>query len=453
MSGRDRGSQKLSRTPGRFTHALEPPATYDELLARGYYQQDPSELAPPPSTPIGRERSRRPIGPSRPLHLTPQIVRLSDVTPEDIEWLWAGRIPFGKVTLLDGDPGTGKSTLCVDLAARLSTGRPMPDGTGGGQPADVLILSGEDGLADTVLPRLVAAGADTARVHAFEGMPVTGEDGQVVTFRPAVLPGDVSHIEAVIEEHGVRLVIVDVLLAFLSERVNSHRDQDVRGALVHVKAMAERTGAAVVALRHLNKAVGGSAMYRGGGSIGINGAARSVLVVGSDPGDPTGRRKVLASTKSNLGAPPDAWAYRLTSDGPLSVARVEWLGPTALRADDLVAPPPSHEEHSAATEASSFVIDYLQDGPRKATELLAAAKDAGHSERTVQRARRELGIVPRREGFGPGATSWWDPPANPCLPTAPIDAKAGTLATMQSDGRHDAPSTKDAALPGAEVDA
>jgi RecA-family ATPase len=254
------------------------------------------------------------------------VVCLADVRPERVEWLWASRIPLGKVTVLDGDPGLGKSTITLDLGARVSTGRPMPGETAALPPAGVVLLSAEDGLADTIRPRLDAAGADVSRIVALTA--VSGEDGD----RLPTLPQDLDRLEDTIQEHDAALVVVDVLMAYLSGDVNAHRDQDVRSVLARLAAMADRTRAAVIVLRHLNKATGGPAIYRGGGSIGISGAARSALVVGRDPDDES--RLVLAVVKSNLAATAPSLAYRIVDRS--GVAAIDWEGASDLTASQLL---------------------------------------------------------------------------------------------------------------------
>ena len=200
-------------------------------------------------------------------------VRLSDVKRELVRWLWQGRIPLGKITIIQGDPGLGKSTISLDLGARVSRGLPMPDGTFGIGPAGVLILSAEDGLSDTVRPRLEAAGADLDRVRAQTW--VARPD------KPPVIPSDLDAIAASIRKYDVALTIIDPMMAFLGADVGSNNNQDIRRALAPVKAMAEELGVAVVFVHHLNKG-SGPAIYRGGGSIGISAAARCVLVVGKN---------------------------------------------------------------------------------------------------------------------------------------------------------------------------
>jgi RecA-family ATPase len=215
---------------------------------------------------------------------------LSTVPEESVQWLWRGWLPRGKLVVLDGDPGTGKSTLSLDLAARISTGKPWPDGTAGTDPAPVVLATAEDDLSDTVLPRLRVAGGDPSYVYALIGLGYTGADGREHR-RPFTL-ADVEKIEAVVRRLGAALVIIDVLAAYLPSGSDAHVDQDVRTVLAPVAEMAQRTRSCVLLLRHLNKTVGGSALYRGGGSIGISGAARGVLLAGRDPEDD--KRRVLA---------------------------------------------------------------------------------------------------------------------------------------------------------------
>ena len=246
-----------------------------------------------------------------PVGQTPQIVmattRLADVQPERVSWLWPGRIPVGKLVTLDGDPGLGKSTLALDITATITTAGTWPDGSICGYPGAVLLMSAEDGLADTVRPRLDAAGADVTKVHAVDGVPVDA-DG---TLRPPTL-ADVLALEEAIHRTGARLLVIDVVMAYLPDGTDSHKDQDIRRVLSRLAALADRTGCTVLLLRHLNKAKGGDPLYRGGGSIGIVGAARAGLLVAPDPDDP--ERRVLASVKSNLGPAPESLAYRLVGE-------------------------------------------------------------------------------------------------------------------------------------------
>ncbi len=328
-----------------------------------------------------------------------RVERISDVEREEVRPAWRGRLYFGKVTTLDGDPGLGKSTLLLDLAARVTTGRPMPDGEAGVGPADVVILSAEDGLADTIRPRLEAAQADLDRAFAITA--VGDGDGE----RLPALPTDLTELERVIVEHRAVLVIVDPFVAYLPGTVNSHRDQDVRRAIAPLAALAERTGAAIVLVRHLTKSPGGPAIYRGGGSIGIVGAARSALLVAADPDDPD--RRLLAPIKNNLDTLPAAFAFRIVEHPTLHVAMVTWEGATAHTADALLEVGPAAEESGALAEAMDVLTQILAEGPVPAEIGEAAALVAGVKESTLKRARHKLGVASHRIG-GLGAGGHWE---------------------------------------------
>jgi RecA-family ATPase len=266
--------------------------------------------------------------------LEPEVaaISLADVKPERVSWLWHGRIPFGKITVFDGDPGLGKSTITLDITGRVTTGSPMPDDYQPTTPMRVVLLSAEDGVADTLVPRLLAVGANRELVTLIDH--VNDEQGP----RPVDLPGDLDRIERYLAtlQPQPGLLVVDPLMAFLGGEVNSNRDQDVRRALFRLKLLAERTGAAVVVVRHLNKMPGGSPLYRGGGSIGIIGAARSGLLAGIDPEDED--RCVLAVSKANLAAKPSSLAYRKVevTTGDYQTVKVVWEGTSEHSAADLL---------------------------------------------------------------------------------------------------------------------
>lgn len=330
------------------------------------------------------------------------VRRLADVQPEAVMWLWPGWLPRGKLALLDGDPGLGKSLITLDLAARVTTGAPMPDGTGGGEPAGVVILTAEDDLSDTVRPRLDAAGADVSKIAALTAVRRTTDGGGEVLDTPTLL--DLEALRQAIAFVSAALVIIDPLMAYLPGQVDSHRDQDVRRVLAPLAALAAETNAAVLVVRHLSKTTVGNPLYRGGGSIGIMGAARAGLIVGKDPEDPTGEQRVLAVTKCNLAAPPPGLAYRLAADGPV---RVEWLGQTALTADALLAAPPGGEERTALADAEAFLRAFLADGPVEAKTIQARAREAGIAEPTLRRAKARVGVEAFLTGFGAAGRWHW----------------------------------------------
>jgi len=332
-------------------------------------------------------------------------ILLSGVEPEEVGWLWQSWLALGKLALIDGDPGLGKSAMTLDLAARVSSGHRFPDGAPC-EPAGVVILSAEDGLADTIRPRLDAAGANVDRIVSLA--TVADENGQE---RLLSIPEDIPLIEKGIERVGARLVVVDPLMAFLSGETNSHRDQDVRRALAPLAALAERTGTCVLVVRHLNKAPGNNPLYRGGGSIGIIGAARMAFVVGEDPRDKN--RRVLASTKNNLAKPPRSLMFTLEEvEG--GAVRVNWLGESEVSAHQLLATPQDQEHADALSEAVEFLNDVLAQGPVPASQVKEEAEEAGISERTLKRAKKRVGVITYREGElgeGRGAGRWmWKMP-------------------------------------------
>ena len=319
----------------------------------------------------------------------PEGILVSEVEPERVEWLWPGRLPHGKLAVLDGDPGLGKSVVTLDVAARVSAGRELPDGQLC-EPAGVVLLSAEDGLGDTIRPRLDAAGADCERIVAL----FTVADGNAGE-RVVSLTKDLARIEGAIERVRAGLVVVDPLTAFLSEKTDSYKDQDMRRALAPLAALAERTSAAFLIVRHLTKAAGGNTLYRGGGSIAIIGAARSGLVIAQDPEDP--ERRILAANKHNLSKPAPSLSLRI-GEAPNGAARVKWGGTSTLTARDILKEPVDPEQKSALSEAKEFLSQELAEGPVAADEVKEDARGAGVSERTLKRAKRALGIGSSKRG-------------------------------------------------------
>ncbi len=411
------------------------------------------------ATRLGIARTAEAIGLENPAIL----VSLAEVEPESVRWLWPGRVPLGKLTILDGDPGLGKSAITLDLAARLSAGRPMPDhhpirperveepasvegpgspilgdeappsigeqvrfaGPGDPTPRGVVLLSAEDGLADTIRPRLEAAGADLDRVAALTLVQHAPPSARVRSARrtsarngspdqppPARLPtlADLEAIRDAVVRRRAALVVVDPVMAYLPDYVDPSKDAAVRAVLTRLAAIAQAEGVAILAVRHLTKARAHNPLYRGGGSIGIIGAARAGLLVAPDPLDPTGVRRVLAATKANLVDAPPALAYRLET-APNGAVRVVWEGPSDHTAASLLdnGAESSQSSPSALVEAREFIQQTLADGPQPAALLLSESHKAGINLRTLRRASRSLGIHPRRTGSR-GAWVWSLPP-------------------------------------------
>ena len=336
-------------------------------------------------------------------------VRVADVRTERVSWLWCSRIPLGKVTILDGDPGLGKSILMLDIAARVTRGLPMPDGTQGVH-GGVVLLSGEDGLGDTIRPRLEVAGADLNRIIAF------GAESTL-----PVVSNQIALIERAVRFVDGRLVVLDPLVAFFSCATNSWRDSDVRRALAPLASFAERTDAAVVVIRHLNKTANGNPLYRGGGSIGIIGAARSALLVGRHPEDDS--KRVLATVKSNLALPAPSLEFRLGGAREGTV-RIVWGPATQHTAAELLAQMESKEERSAIDVTCEFLTDLLANGSVPAEEVSKRARKALISDRTLERAKSRLRVRSRKDGFGLGATWLWELPPDPTKNSNPRSKSA-----------------------------
>lgn len=301
---------------------------------------------------------------------------MADIKPERINWLWPGYLAAGKLSLLIGDPGLGKSTLTCEIVARLSRGEALPGTT---QPPALLVCGlccPEDDPADTIRPRLDAAAVDLQRIFVLDDV--------------RTIPDDLPQLEAFIRQHSLGLVVIDPIMSFLSTKHDSHRDQDVRRALTPLVDLAQKTGCAVLAVMHQNKRQGVAAMYRAGGSIGFVGLARTAMMLAQDPDDP--ERRVLAQVKNNIAKERKAHRLRLITPPGHEVAAIDWLGECDLRADDLCGPPESAESRSALHDAKEFLREQLADGPKLRAEVMAAGKKEGHAERTLRRARREIDI-------------------------------------------------------------
>ncbi len=334
------------------------------------------------------------------------LTAIEAIEAKRIDWLWGGRIPRGMVTLVEGLPDVGKSVLSMDTAARVSTGTAMPGETEQHEPADVVVLSGEDDSARTIRPRLEAAGADLSRCHVIRMRAPDGSE-----HFPDIDPADLAECEARIVERGARLFVVDPLFAFLPPKVDAHKDAHVRRALVPVHGLAERTGCAVMVIRHPRKNnANAPAVLAGGGSIGITAAARSVLLVARDPEDDTGNRRILAVAKHNLAGPTPSLEFEIeeTFIGELAIstAHVLWGGQSHFSADQLVQPAQGPEQKSAVDEAWDFLGQAVPTW-RPVREVQAEARQAGVSWDSVRRAMKARGVKPRKR---PGKDGPWELP-------------------------------------------
>jgi putative DNA primase/helicase len=292
--------------------------------------------------------------------------RLADVAAEPIAWLWPGRIARGKVTLLAGDPGLGKSYCSLDISARVTTGRAWPDGADACERGSVILLSAEDDAADTIRPRLEAAGADLERVYIFDA--IRDKQSRVRCFS---LTADMAALEAKLADLGVRLVVIDPISAYLGG-IDSHKNTDVRAVLAPLATMASKHKIAILAITHLSKSER-DPLSRLSGSIAFGAAARAVWLVAKDPEQP--ERRLLLSLKNNLAREATGLAFALAGD---------------------------EEGRAAVAWEPEPVEEMLAAGPRPAKAIEAAAGERGISLRTVRRARALLGIRAYKPTFGGG---------------------------------------------------
>ncbi len=250
---------------------------------------------------------------------------LSEVESQQVDWLWHRRIPLGKITILDGDPGMGKSLLSIFIAACVSTGQPMPDGAPAKQ-GKVILIAPEDAAEDTIKPRVEAAGGDSSQVLLLENMDLLNiKDTKKIKFneRPFSLAQDLGILEQAIKQTGTILVVIDPLMAVLGHNIDSSRDQDIREVLTPLAQVAERAGCAILIIRHLNKGSSDNILYRGSGSIGIIAVARIGLLVAHDPDDD--QKRVFATIKNNLSKIAPNLSYQI-AENEQGAPYIQWLG-------------------------------------------------------------------------------------------------------------------------------
>lgn len=345
-------------------------------------------------------------------------VRISDVVPVPIEWLIPNKVPFGKITLLAGQPGLGKSFLTIDLISRVTTGGEVPGNHDGECIADgsVVLLSAEDDLADTIRPRLDSAGADTTRVHVLTTMKV---DGRFMPFDLSYL----ASLESLIVRIGdVKLLVVDPVASYVGTRTDDHRNNQLRGVMEPLAEMAARLKIAVLVVTHLNKGTSSDSINRVTGSMAYVALARAAWLLIRDPDD-HGRRLFL-SIKNNLAPEPWGLAFRII-DG-----RISWEDdPVRMTANDALRET-SQRDHGGEAQApdrSVQVTEWLQqilaDGAEVASEtVFSSGRAKGFSKRSLFEAKERLGIR-ARPGTYQGKWTWALPPQEPAdvPPEAPIE--------------------------------
>jgi putative DNA primase/helicase len=315
------------------------------------------------------------------------IVRMSEVVAEPINWLWRGRLARGKLTLLMGDPGLGKSLITHWLAAQISTGGQWPDG-GECERAAAVVFTIEDALADTVKPRLVAAGADMNRVIAVRGVV---DSKASLDARMFALEEHLALLEELVVDEGATLVVMDPISAYLGPNVNAHKETDVRRVLGMLGLMAERTGVAVLNVIHLNKGKDIAALNRATGSVAFPAVSRIVLGVVPDPLDQDGERRLLLSLKCNVARKPAGLGYHIES-APSSAL--------LLRVGDEDRPPVLVWDAEPVLDDMSLALDRGSVQERTATEatiavlaqLFANNSNEKMLSREVRRQLQEAGV-------------------------------------------------------------
>lgn len=304
-----------------------------------------------------------------------KLIPMSDITAEEVKWLWYPYIPLGKLTIIQGDPGEGKTTFVLAVIAALTKGEALPECEEAAEPMSVIYQTAEDGLADTIKPRLESAGADCSRVLVID------ESARELTLCD-------ERLEQAVKETGAQLIVLDPLQAYLGGDVDMHRANEVRPVLKRVSAMAERTGCAVILIGHMNKAQGLKSGYRGLGSIDFRAAARSVLIVGRLKDTPNLR--IVAQDKNSLAPEGHSIAFELDAE-----LGFQWKGYCDSTVDDVLSGTGRVQTKTMLMEEE---LRQMLAGIVSADEVLRRANELGVSERTLMIAKKNLGIISEKQG-------------------------------------------------------
>lgn len=364
-----------------------------------------------PTEPTG---SRGPRGPrtERGTVGTLAVRRVSEITPTVVRWFWDSRIAYGKLNVLGGPPGVGKSYLTCALATAASLGGPLPGHTRlGVEPERVVLLSYEDDPEDTIRPRLDLLGADLDRVEVVEGVDADGRRG---SFGPEAVPILADHIAS---GDRVGLVVVDPVSAFIGAGTDEYRGNEVRAALEELRLLAQRHRVAVLLLMHTRKAQADTALNRLSGSSAYGQLIRSGLMAGPIPDDPNGWH-ALAHVKHNLSAKQPTLAYSVGEDG------LAWHGEVDLDGEE-VAGNTDGGDRGAGEEAAEFLLEVLSDGPVRSKQVLAEAREAGIAERTLKRAKSRLSVASIKQA---DRWTWQLPDRTPTPAPAAVRTEDGEAA-------------------------
>lgn len=316
-----------------------------------------------------------------------KLIHMEDVVSKEVEWLWYPYIPYGKITIVEGDPGEGKTTLVLKLAAALSRGLPLPcDDDREREPIHIIYQTAEDGIDDTIKPRLEKAGADCSMIRVIDE-----------TEKELSMTDD--RLEQAIVETGARLVILDPIQAYIGANVDMHRANEIRPVLKHLGMIAEKYNCAIVLIGHMNKAAGSKSTYRGLGSIDIQATARSVLLVARLRDKPNIR--IMAHDKSSLAPTGDAIGFEMTEDSGMVC-----IGPYDITIDELLSGNEGRGKKKLDI-AENFIKEYF--GSRKeiiSNDILQEAARRGIKRNTLLSAKKKLGIASGKGKTDDGISYW-----------------------------------------------
>jgi hypothetical protein len=345
------------------------------------------------------------------------VYRHSRITP----WLWPGWLPLGKLALLEGDPGLGKSLMTLDLCSRLTTRRDFLDGCPAVLPCHVIVVNAEDTLDDTVRPRLQALGADVDHVYNLEGIEDKHGD-DVLRF-----PQHAQAIRDLLTQTQAKLLVMDPFVAVLDNSVATHNDQSVRAVLRLLMGIATEHQCAVLLVRHLNKEEGQRSLYRGGGSIGFVAAVRCAWLSAPDPQQP--KLRVLAQVKNNLQALQPSLLYQIGSPTDAG-ALVTWIGPSPLTCNQLLErrKKKAGRPRTQSERTEENLKLYLEEAPRTRLDVLDFMEDQQISERTLKRVKRTLGVRSVWVDVGKKKAIYWLLPGQ-----LPEDVRADQLVPLETE--------------------
>ena len=304
-----------------------------------------------------------------------KIISMDEVPVEEVEWLWYPYIPFGKLTIIHGDGGEGKTTLILQLAALLSRGEKLPCDSTEREPIKVIYQTAEDGLGDTIKPRLLADNADCSQI-------------KVIDESEATLTMLDERIEKAIVETGARALILDPVQAYIGAKVDMNRANEVRAILSQLGRIAGQYRCAIILVGHLNKVQGNKSNYRGLGSIDFQATARSVLIVGRLKDNP--QIRVMVQDKSSLAPEGEPIAFELDKENGF-----RWLGHYDISVDDLLSGIPKEKK---SEQAENLILEYLSKGKYPQKELVKKAQAAGISKRVLDEAKKALNVQSVKEG-------------------------------------------------------